>query len=80
MRRECPFGYSNSVIHCDDKCMMYEDGCLIKKALKCYINEHTPIKTYDPYKKTEKELYDMLMSIKPSASFVDEHSIDDIPF
>ena len=80
MMRECPFGYSNTVIHCDDKCMMYDDGCLIKQALKCYINEHTPIKTYDPYKKTEQELYDMLMSVKPSISFIDRSSIDEIPF
>ena len=80
MMKECPFGYSNSVIHCDDKCMMYDDGCLIKQALKCYINEHTPMKTYDPYKKTEKELYDMLMSVKPSISVLDRSSIDDIPF
>lgn len=81
--KECPFGYSNSVIHCDGRCMMYENGCLIKEALKCYINEHTPVKTYDPYRKTEAELYEMLMNVKPSIpAFMREdcQSINDIPF
>lgn len=68
--KECPFGYSNSVIYCSSKCMMYEDGCLIKEALKCYIDKHT----LDPYRKTETELYEMLMNVRPSIS------CDDIPF
>ena len=72
--KECPFGYSNSVIHCDGRYIIYKNGCLIKEALKCYINEHTPVKVYDPYRKTEAELYEMLMNIQPSIS------CDDIPF
>ena len=40
MNKTCPLSSlnnSNSVKECGDKCVLYEDGCLIKKALKCYI-------------------------------------------
>lgn len=40
MNKTCPFGYSNTIVDCHEKCVMYEDGCLFKKALKCYIKEH----------------------------------------
>lgn len=80
MMKECPFEYGNPVMHCNDKCMMYENGCLIKQALKCYITEHSQLKAPDPYLKTEAELYEMLMSIKPNIVPIDRSSIDDIPF
>lgn len=41
MVKTCPFGYSNTVVHCNmDKCVMYEDGCLFKKAIKVYIENN----------------------------------------
>lgn len=81
MKKVCPLMVASHLVECGERCVLYEDdGCLIKQALKCYINEHTPMKTYDPYKKTEKELYDMLMSVKPNVSFIDKSLIDDIPF
>lgn len=41
MVKTCPFGYSNTVVHCNtDKCVMYEDGCLFKKAIKVYIEKN----------------------------------------
>ena len=42
MNKTCPFGYSNTIVDCHEKCVLYEDGCLFKKALKCYIKTHEP--------------------------------------
>ena len=47
MNKTCPLSSlnnSNSVKECGDRCVLYEDGCLIKKALKCYIKAHEPLK------------------------------------
>lgn len=43
MTKTCPFGYSNTQVDCHDKCVMYEGGCLIKKTIQLYIQNHTPL-------------------------------------
>ena len=77
--KECPFAVSQhgSRRECDDSCALYTNDCIIKRALECYINEHTPMETYNP------ELYEMLINTKPSIpTFMrdDCQSINDIPF
>lgn len=49
MRKFCPFGYSNTLVDCHDKCVMHnEKGCLIKQALQTYVSTHEPLKMEIP--------------------------------
>ena len=46
MNKSCPLSSlnnSNSVKECSDRCVLYENGCLLKEALKCYIKMHEPL-------------------------------------
>ena len=76
MIKTCPFGYSNAVVHCDDKCVMYEEGCLLKKAVKTYIDEHSLLKMPQP---TDQELQN-LINIANKYIHGFESSHNDMPF
>lgn len=58
MNKTCPFKCTAhyAAIECVDKCVLYDgNGCLIKQALKTYINNHKPIKAsiFKPYDKDD---------------------------
>lgn len=60
MRKFCPLSMSaeRSLVDCGDRCMLYDwerGGCLIKKALTTYIDEHKPIRasSFKPYDKDD---------------------------
>ena len=77
MIKTCPFGYSNTVVHCSDKCVMYEDGCLLKQAVKVYISEHSILKMRKP---TDEELQNLInIANKYVNSFYSSHE-EGIPF
>lgn len=67
MIKTCPFKctahYSN--IDCSDRCVMYNDGCLFKKAIQLYIQNHTPLEIKHP---TEEELNRLSELLKETLS------------
>lgn len=50
MKRFCPLSMASDTLYdCRDYCMLYDkemDGCLLKQAIKTYINSHKPVQAY----------------------------------
>ena len=79
MRKFCPLSMasSNGLNDCGDRCMLYNwemGGCLIKKALTTYIDEHKPFTMKQP---TEKELDRLTELLKETLA---KHSAEPIIF
>ena len=77
MNKTCPFGYSNMQVDCHDKCAMYEDGCLIKKAFKYYIKAHEPFKmpSVEDYRYIQETLARQpLMYLHPDLQYREDQS------
>lgn len=63
MTKFCPIvGRSDSrpLLDCGDRCVMYDNGCLIKKALELYIKNHTPLIMKQPTEEEINKLTEML--------------------
>lgn len=67
MIKTCPFkstsNYAN--IDCSDKCVMYDNGCLIQQAIKLYIKNNTLFEMKQP---TEEELDRLTELLKETLS------------
>lgn len=61
MSKKCPIGFANGYHCCDRDCVLYQDGCLIKKALELYIKNNTPLVMCQP---TEEELNKLTKELK----------------
>lgn len=57
MNKYCPLKCNDhySALQCNDRCVLYDNGCLIKEVLKIYINDHKPIRasSFKPYDKDD---------------------------
>lgn len=65
MTKYCPISFADSPRCCDNKCVLYQNGCLIEQALTVYIEEHKPITVVPPEHYSFEDIMNMVESYSP---------------